>query len=124
MMSSVASSRRFIVSVLLAAVPLTGCNFKDVKDSSEDTAVTVDPSVPVSFAEIQTKILQPSCLGCHSSSAGNSGGVNLETYAVVKAQAAAIKSSTVDSKRMPKGDTLSANSVALLKAWIEQGTPE
>lgn len=123
MIKPVAKSRRFVLSVLLAIAPLSACNFKEEKDGSEDE-VTVDPNTPVTFAEIQSKILVPSCIGCHSTGGGNQGGVNLETYAVVKARTAAIKSSTVDSTRMPKGDTLSKNLVALLKVWIEQGAPE
>jgi uncharacterized membrane protein len=78
----------------------------------------------VSYTEIRTQILEPSCIRCHSSGGSNQGGVNLETYAAVKAQAAAIKSSTVDSTRMPQGDTLSPNLRALLGAWIAQGAPE
>ncbi len=125
MICSVAQSRRFLLSVLLAAAPLSGCNFKDEKtDDGDTTDVTVDPTTPVSYTEIRTQILEPSCLGCHSSGGGNQGGVNLETYAAVKAQAGSIKSSTVDSSRMPKGDSLSANLRALLGAWIAQGTPE
>jgi len=125
MIHSVANSRRFILSVLLVTAPLSACNFKDEKDGADDdSTVTVDPSVPVTFAEIQTKILEPSCTGCHSAGGGNQGGVNLETFAVVKSRISSIKSSTVDSSRMPQGDTLSSNLRALLKAWIEQGAPE
>jgi uncharacterized membrane protein len=121
---SVANKRRFFLSVLLALAPLSACNFKEEKDDDGDTGVTIDPSTPVSYAEIRTQILEPSCISCHSSGGGNQGGVNLESYAIVKAQAAAIKASTVDSTRMPQGDSLSANLRALLGAWIAQGTPE
>jgi uncharacterized membrane protein len=123
MIRSVATSRRFLVSVLLAAVPLSGCNFKEEKDEGTET-VTVDPATPVSFAEIQSKVLEPYCISCHSAGGGNQGGVNLDGYAAVKAQATDIKSSTVDSKRMPKGGSMSADLRALLGAWIAQGTPE
>ncbi|WP_141734793.1 hypothetical protein [Oligoflexus tunisiensis] len=125
MVLSVATSRRFLLSVLLVAAPLSGCNFKEEKDQDDDAdQVTVDPSAPVTFAEIYSKILQPSCHGCHSVGGGNEGGVNLESYSAVKEQLVAIRLSTVDSTRMPKGDILSANLRALLGAWIEQGAPE
>jgi uncharacterized membrane protein len=102
---------------------LSGCNFKEEKDDTTDT-VTVDPTTPVSFAEIQTKVLEPYCISCHSSGGGNQGGVNLDGYAAAKAEAADIQRSTVDSKRMPKGGSMSADLRALLGAWIAQGTPE
>jgi uncharacterized membrane protein len=124
MIRPVASSRRFLLSVLLVVAPLSACNFKEEKDEEDTNAVTIDPSTPVSYTEIRTQILEPSCIGCHSSGGSNQGGVNLESYAAVKARAAAIKSTTVDSTRMPQGDTLSANLRALLGAWIAQGTPE
>jgi uncharacterized membrane protein len=125
MIHPLANSRRIILSVLLATAPLGACNFKDEKDGAKDeNGVIVDPAVPTSFTEIQTKILKPSCTGCHSVGGGNQGGVNLETYTAVKAEIADIKSSTIDSSRMPQGDSLSSNLRALLKAWIEQGAPE
>lgn len=123
MIRSVATSRRFLLSVLLAAASVSSCNFKEEKDDDAET-VTVDPSTPVSFAEIQSKVLEPYCISCHSSGGGNQGGVNLDGYAAAKAEAADIKSSTVDSKRMPKGGSMSADLRALLGAWIAQGTPE
>lgn len=123
MIRSVASSRRFLLSVLLAVAPLSGCNFKEEKDDTTDT-VTVDPATPVSFAEIQTQVLEPYCISCHSSGGGNQGGVNLDGYAAAKAKAADIKLATVDSTRMPKGGSMSADLRALLEAWIAQGTPE
>ncbi|HET9237410.1 MAG TPA: hypothetical protein VFO10_09175 [Oligoflexus sp.] len=123
MFHSVAISRRFLMSVLLAVAPLSGCNFKEEKDDGAET-VTVDPATPVSFAEIQSKVLEPYCISCHSSGGGNQGGVNLDGYAAAKAEAAEIQRSTVDSKRMPKGGAMSADLRALLGAWIAQGTPE
>jgi uncharacterized membrane protein len=115
---------RTILSLCLTASLLSACKFKDVKDNSPDETVTVDPDTPVSFAEIHEKILEPSCLGCHSAAGGNQGGVNVETHAAAKSVAGGIRSSTVNSRRMPKGDSLSANEIALLKAWLDQGTPE
>lgn len=123
MFRSVASSRRFLLSMLLAMAPLSACNFKEEKDTESET-VTVDPATPVSFAEIQTQVLEPYCISCHSSGGSNQGGVNLEGYAAVKAAASKIKSSTVDSKRMPQGSSMSTNLRTLLGAWIAQGTPE
>lgn len=99
------------------------CNFKDEKESATDQANVWDPSQPVTFKDIQSKILVPSCVNCHSTAAPQAG-VNLETYAGTKEKLVAIKSSTVDSTRMPKGSTLSADRIAMLKAWIEAGAPE
>lgn len=127
MLECTAPYRRFILAALLALGPLTACNFKEVKDENDSNSggeTPVDPGAPVSFAEIQSKILEPSCTICHSASGGNDGGVNLETYAAVKAKIDKIKTTTVDKKTMPLGDTLPANLIALLKAWIDQGAPQ
>jgi uncharacterized membrane protein len=125
MFVTVATSRRFLLSVLLVAAPLSGCNFKEEKDKDDDAdQVTVDPNAPVTFAEINSRIIQPHCLRCHSVGGGNDGGVNLESYSAVKGQLVAIRLSTVESARMPREGTMSANLRALLGAWIEQGGPE
>ncbi|RYZ83598.1 MAG: hypothetical protein EOP04_19675 [Proteobacteria bacterium] len=122
MFRSVIAMSQWILGALVAITFLTGCNFKDEKEETE--SVTVDPNTPVTFAEIQTQILQTQCINCHADASGNQGGVNLETYAVVKSKASSIKSSTIDSSRMPQGSALSANQRALLGAWIAQGSPE
>ncbi len=115
-----------IISLFCLVGASAACNFKDEKGNAADQTVTIDPTAAVGFAEIQTKILQPYCVGCHSAAAGNSGKVNLETYAAVTASGVIdrIKSSTIVSRRMPPEGPLSGNDIALLKAWIDQGAPE
>ena len=64
MFQSTPSSRRFILSALLLIGPLSACNFKEVKNeetTSGGGTTPVDPNTPVSFAEIQSKILEPEC---------------------------------------------------------------
>lgn len=125
MFESIKQSRRLVLITALLALPLGACNFKDEKGSQDgDTGEVIDPAKPITFVEIQTKILEPSCTGCHSSAAGNLGNVNLETYTAVKAEITAIGNTTVRSRRMPKGDSLNKNLIELLRVWIEQGAPE
>lgn len=120
--------------VLLGSSLLNGCNFKDEKtsgdeeeDTTPDTGTSTDPgsgdTTKISFADIQTQILKPSCIVCHSAAAP-SGGVALDSYAKVKAEIAAVKKTTIDEKTMPQGGSLSASKLQLLKTWIEQGAPE
>lgn len=108
---------------MFAVLSLYACNFKEDKTTNQP-AVTLDPSQTISFAEIKSQVLDPDCLSCHAASSGNLGGVNLETYSNVKDRLAAIKRVSVESKRMPPGDELSATAVATLRTWIEQGAPE
>lgn len=120
---------------LLSNALVTACNFKEEKTSGDDTedpapdtdgdTDTDSDSKKISFAEIQTQILKPSCIGCHSAAAP-SGGVSLDTYAKVKAEIAAINKTTVlrQDPVMPQNGSLSASKIQLLKSWIEQGAPE
>jgi uncharacterized membrane protein len=118
------NSRCFLLSLCITTGLLSACNFKDIKGNQvDDTDTAVDPNQPIAFTTIRDKILEPSCNSCHAAG-GMASSINLETYASVKPQCRAIRASTVDSRRMPKGDVLASNLIALLKVWIEQGCPE
>ncbi len=113
-----------IMGLFCFTLPMSACNFKDEKNTSTEPDVVIAPDTAISFADIQSQILEPSCVGCHSQAGGNRGSVNLESYAAVKSNIDEIQSSTVDSTRMPQGDTLSKSLIALLRTWIAQGAPE
>lgn len=74
------------------------------------------------FSTVQNRVLRTNCVGCH----GSGGGINLETYANVKAHLAAVKTAVYETRRMPKapGAPLTGYQLGLLNAWIEAGAPE
>jgi hypothetical protein len=74
----------------------------------------------ISYQMVNAKVFAPRCISCH----GNSGGVNLETYAAVKLNLAAIETSALITKTMPKNGLLSTGESDLLLAWIKAGAPE
>ncbi|KYG70704.1 hypothetical protein AZI85_01875 [Bdellovibrio bacteriovorus] len=101
----------------------SGCHYKISKDS----AVVDDGNVgagQVDFAIVMSEVIAPKCLECHSSAGGNRGGVNLETYANVKAEIAAIQSTVANNSMPLNRQPLSARQKALLNKWIEAGAPE
>lgn len=110
----------FIITFLLSA-----CHYKINKESGvglgDGGNVTAGQ---VSFATVMSEVIAPKCLECHSSAGGNRGGVNLETYAAVKAEVTAIRA-TIANDSMPLNRApLTANQKALLNKWIDAGAPE
>ncbi len=84
---------------------------------------TITPKA-ITFEDIQTKILQPFCFSCHSTTAGNEGGVNLETYANVKLRLIDMQKA-VNTNVMPKDSPpLSDELKKLLNDWIAAGAPQ
>lgn len=76
------------------------------------------------FNLINSAILKPRCLECHSGAGGNDGGINLETYENVIANLGIIKDE-VASSSMPKNrEKLSAKEKEVLFAWIDAGGPK
>lgn len=83
----------------------------------------VDPIPPdltcLDFKTIQATVLEPKCVGCH----GDSGGVNLESYASVKNHLSKIEV-MVSTGKMPPKKPLDAALKDQLLAWIQSGAPE
>ncbi len=76
----------------------------------------------LAFANVYGRVIRPNCVGCH----GNGGGINLESYANVKANLSKIYQAAITERKMPKAPNapLSANDLGLLNAWIQAGAPE
>lgn len=85
--------------------------------------VTLPPSEAINFATVNEKIFKPLCLSCHTAPRGRAG-INLNTYAFVKANLAAVENAVLVEKFMPPSSELEAESANLLKTWIEAGAPE
>lgn len=88
-----------------------------------DPVVTLPPVPTVNYALVHEKIFKPLCLSCHTAPRGRAG-INLNTYAFVKANLAAVENAALVEKIMPPSSELEAESAALLKSWIEAGAPE
>lgn len=82
----------------------------------QDTPFSLD------WATVNTLVIEPSCLGCHSEPS-NRGGVNLESY---KATFDEIKDveETIRDGSMPRRSTLTPEQKKLILDWIEAGAPE
>ena len=100
----------------------TGCAFRvDKGGAAANDASAIQPSAQQlaqsSFALVYNTVLQPRCISCH----GNSGGVNLETYASAVSALAKIKAQAIDSRLMPKSPEapLSTAELQVLNAWIQ-----
>ena len=83
----------------------------------------------VSFANLQTTIFTPKCVGCHSA-ANKAGGYALDTYAAVAlavsvtAPSSSAVYTAVTTGGMPKGGTaLTAAQQASILSWIQAGAP-
>lgn len=105
----------------------TACSFRTEKGGTTPAdASAIQPSQQQldqsSFALVYNTVLQPHCTSCH----GNSGGVNLETYASAVAALEKIKAQAIDSRLMPKSPEapLSTSELQVLNAWIQTGGRE
>lgn len=76
----------------------------------------------ISYQEVNEKVFQPKCIGCH----GSSGGVNLETYKSASSHLEGIKNSTVVRRTMPRSPvkSLTKNELELVAAWVAAGGPD
>jgi uncharacterized membrane protein len=90
---------------------------------------TPTPVSAASFKNIQTTILQPKCVSCHSGSSP-SAGYNLSTYSGVMAgvnvssPTSSVIYTAVVSGSMPKGSSaLTSAQKSLLLQWIQAGAP-
>lgn len=118
-----------ILTYALVLLTLGGCNLSDSKSpllfKEIFSGIQPLPTNGISnFEQINSLILTPKCLSCHSSAGGDAGGLNLETYENVLANLSFIKSE-VQADTMPKNKTkLNANEKALLFKWIDAGGPK
>lgn len=90
------------------------------QDTSNCTNATVSYTADVS------KLISSSCLGCHSGSSA-SGGINLSTYAGVKAVANSGKlynsvAQNGSAVAMPPAQKLSTCDISKIKSWVDAGS--
>jgi len=108
---------------------ILGCNYNHVKSSAVDanTALPNDTatslSLSTSYASINSSVLAPECLRCHSSAAGSQGGLSLDNYQQVRSKLSQIYYRTIEKKDMPPS-SLTPEQFSQLKGWLEAGGPE
>lgn len=112
---------RFSILILLI---LVGCNYTKIKGPTDGDNSKFDlPPEKISslsYDLIFQKVLSTRCVSCH----GNSGSINLESYAETIRNIALIEKVVFQEKTMPKKGSLSPEELAYLWNWIRIGAPE
>lgn len=98
---------------------------------SDDTSPTPTPTPPTSTIATYNKdvspIIQGACVSCHAAG-GTKADFPLTSYALVKAAVdniiVRIEKPAGDPLKMPKGGSLSASDIALIKKWKADGLLE
>ena len=95
---------------------------EEIEDDPEPT-----PSNDITYTS-HVKVIMQNCTGCHSSAGGSVSGINLETYAQVKAQADAgrILARAINGSPsfMPPSGSLNQTTLDTLQMWLDQGSLE
>lgn len=106
---------------ILGLLPfLGGCGFYHEKPSKDLSLSFPGNAAKFSYQTVRQRVFIPNCVLCH----GDSGGVNLESYAAIKANLSKIEKAVFVDKTMPKSRPLGATELKILAAWIKAGAPE
>lgn len=114
--------RRLLYFVILSTL-LAGCNYTHLKGASNDNQrfnLPTEEKHQLSYSYVVKKVFARNCVSCH----GNSGDVNLETYAQIRSNLAKIKQSVFVDHTMPKRGTLTDEEMSILWSWIDLDAPE
>jgi mono/diheme cytochrome c family protein len=106
-------------SLLLLSFLINACAFK-VSKVPANSVRNVNTIKEYSYAMVKQNVFTMNCVGCH----GSSGGVNLESYAAIKAALPRIENAVFVNHSMPKNGSLDENSLQILRNWIDLGAPE
>lgn len=115
------------MKLLLALFLLLGaCNYNKVKTKGAGTGAASKAQLEnPDFETVNSTVLIPKCVGCHSNAGGNRGGTNLEGYAAVKALLPRVMYRALDAKTMPEPpDKLTQMQLDVLEKWWNLGAPE
>jgi len=109
--------------LILMTFVFSACGYKNTELKESPISGNLSQEGVITFATIKNQILGPQCLRCHSSAGGNRGGVNLETYANVKARLTGIQSA-INNNFMPPSGALAQNLKTLFNTWVTGGAIE
>lgn len=113
------SNLKFINLILLLFVSIvfTSC-LTNVEDSIIDLPIDVDVCKTITYTLIVKPIIDTNCTQCHSTNGGQFP--NLDSYNALSANANAVLAE-VQSRRMPKGGSLTTDEIAAIKCWVDNG---
>jgi uncharacterized membrane protein len=110
-----------------ASLLVSSCGFRNDKSLlhfDSDNQIIYNQTIldKVSYQLINQRILIPKCISCH----GDSGHINLESYASVYGYIDKIKVVSISTRAMPKSpySVLTNEEYVLLASWIHAGAPE
>ena len=103
---------------------LSACGIYKNKSAAPkiDSSALTDPSVKITYAQINQALFLPSCVSCHSQS-NSKGGVALDNYSRIQAHISAVKHD-IDHHIMPAQGSLTESQIELFDRWYSQGYPE
>jgi mono/diheme cytochrome c family protein len=118
-------NKKIIFSVGIVCVSLlASCSYNktELPTPEEEAVEATNPNgTVVTYTSHVKTIMDNNCIGCH----GGSGGVNLDTYSVVKAQADAgrILARAINGSggTMPPGGLMPQTTLDTLQFWLDQG---
>ena len=124
--------RRFLFFILLCFTPMffAGCYYDHFDELHPLSALTdvCDSSYAATYGQSVNVIMQNNCISCHSSSLA-SGGITLDNYSAVVAQAK--NGSLMGSiqqhggyEAMPPGTQIRSCEITKLQQWINAGLPQ
>ena len=105
---------------------LSSCLY-DKSGSLTPTSCSTSPTSQVSFSRDIFPIIQANCLQCHDAK-NHSDGIVIENYRQISESGKSgelynsIQISSFGKAYMPKGGRLKDCEIALIQAWIKQGT--
>lgn len=112
----------FFLALMLTACLFLGCG--NSQGTSNDSTQT---QVAATFNDISSRILQPKCVQCHSSSQ-SSAGVDLSSYTAVmrvvvrnSPNSSLLYRVTSSGSMPPDGPQLSASELQTINQWISNG---
>lgn len=104
---------------------LNSCNYSRMKEETRSGSSDALRFLGVlDYKIVNSSVIGPKCVSCHSNAGGNQGGVNLETYENIRQYIARIGFRALEKRDMPPKVPLTADEMTVLKSWIENGAPE
>ena len=116
-------NRHFMICT--AALCFLGCSYDPEQKVLELVPIKQKITAPeqLTFKVVAQSVFKGACLSCHSSSAGNKGGINLEDFESVAKNTGLIRKE-VAGKTMPPSGGLSEDQIKMVTDWIDAGAHE
>ncbi|MBS1962269.1 MAG: hypothetical protein JST04_08645 [Bdellovibrionales bacterium] len=116
MRSKTFTAQILTVVLALGAAAVSACNFQYAKEDGDSQQFAQQDAV--GYDLVNAEVFQPKCLGCHSNDKPL-----LTSYEAVVANIRAIEEEALVRHTMPKSGPLPTSLQAMLRRWIQDGTP-